>query len=896
MGRLLAELVREPPPTVAGMRRHPPSTLTASTAPSSGATNWREAFNRAALELIATTTNSGRPDKLSAAANDAAAPALHKIERAAIAASTPVTYAPQELLLLIFEHLKAAGLHTSAAALAREAHLQRALQVLAGATGAVAGGGAWGAQQQQQLQPPQQQLLQPQAAGPAATAAAMPPPPAAPPRASAPSALSNLAAAGPASAGLSSSVVSSSGGLGSSSAVRARRTLGISDKLLQHASAALHTPGGAVADSGAAGTGAVAGPADPLGTQQLQQQQTSSLTSPTFNAFAVHPAAAAAAGAPASVTASTPQLQLRRSPSAPELLQHEDPSPFPFSLSMLTPMAAGSGRPATHMPLHTASVSTPNTELGPGLTLTPAAAAAGAAVASSTQRQALKRKIPPGPSGSLPLPAPPLPPSRLQHSSLCSPGSTSPPGPTPTPTPGTLAQPRVEVEVEGLDRMTPAEAVAANQAAGFGCGPPRKVARTGRRGEAAAPAPAHAPADLTPMPDTQQLPSRASAGSRDPGAALPGDGGSMTPLAFPGPGSDAEYVGRLALASLPTAPAPLSSAPPASSSLTPPHAPAAAPTSPHLAPTRYPAAAATPQPGAQAASAGAAGAAAVGCGPRAGGGGNSSYVYAHTPIPALNPLAVPTNPLLTCLPSRPVSGSLNTNWLRRTSLAVPVAGASTSTSTPALPGSGSGSGSGTAPPPAAASTPAAAGFADSDADCAAAANNNNNQRAAPLVPEPTDLPGHVEAATRDVLAACGPPVNSKLHSIVTSYLRQAHRQACLQSAHPIATLPPIPLSRPYSLPQATRAIDAPSNLTGRMMRREVYGHEGGRGGVRAQRHLLHSRFKLWRSMRDDSSLATCCAFMFGQELLLVGTQAGELRVHDVVSGGWGGAGWGGAGA
>eukprot|EP00198_Chlamydomonas_reinhardtii_P007817 XP_001697154.1 predicted protein [Chlamydomonas reinhardtii] len=69
-------------------------------------------------------------DKLTAAANDAAAPALHKIERAAIAAASAVSYSPQELLLLIFEHLKASGLHAAASALAAEAGLGRASAAL----------------------------------------------------------------------------------------------------------------------------------------------------------------------------------------------------------------------------------------------------------------------------------------------------------------------------------------------------------------------------------------------------------------------------------------------------------------------------------------------------------------------------------------------------------------------------------------------------------------------------------------------------------------------------------------------------------------------------------------------------------------------------------------------
>lgn len=56
-------------------------------------------------------------------ATDAAAPALQKIERAAIASATPISYMPQELLMLMYEHLKATGLHGSATTLAKEAGL-----------------------------------------------------------------------------------------------------------------------------------------------------------------------------------------------------------------------------------------------------------------------------------------------------------------------------------------------------------------------------------------------------------------------------------------------------------------------------------------------------------------------------------------------------------------------------------------------------------------------------------------------------------------------------------------------------------------------------------------------------------------------------------------------------
>jgi HIV-1 Vpr-binding protein len=77
-------------------------------------------FHRAAMELIAVAA-SGRGDVTAVA--EAAAPPLHRLERTAIAAATPVRYQQQQLLQLIHEHLTAAGLGGAAAALAAEARL-----------------------------------------------------------------------------------------------------------------------------------------------------------------------------------------------------------------------------------------------------------------------------------------------------------------------------------------------------------------------------------------------------------------------------------------------------------------------------------------------------------------------------------------------------------------------------------------------------------------------------------------------------------------------------------------------------------------------------------------------------------------------------------------------------
>lgn len=82
---------------------------------------------------------------------------------------------------------------------------------------------------------------------------------------------------------------------------------------------------------------------------------------------------------------------------------------------------------------------------------------------------------------------------------------------------------------------------------------------------------------------------------------------------------------------------------------------------------------------------------------------------------------------------------------------------------------------------------------------------------------------------RPCMCAAGPPVNSRLGAIVTAYLRQQHRAACLTAAQPMSVVPPVSLLKPYSLPVATRPLNAPANVTLRLARQEVWGGFGGRG-------------------------------------------------------------------
>lgn len=72
-------------------------------------------------------------------------------------------------------------------------------------------------------------------------------------------------------------------------------------------------------------------------------------------------------------------------------------------------------------------------------------------------------------------------------------------------------------------------------------------------------------------------------------------------------------------------------------------------------------------------------------------------------------------------------------------------------------------------------------------------------------------------------------VHSRLHAIVMQHLRHQHKAACLRSAAPISTLPPMSLLRPKSLPQVSHHDPA----------------------LRAALHTVHTCTESW--LRDSHS-------------------------------------------
>ncbi|GAB2276066.1 hypothetical protein Dimus_010807 [Dionaea muscipula] len=119
-----------------------------------------------------------------------------------------------------------------------------------------------------------------------------------------------------------------------------------------------------------------------------------------------------------------------------------------------------------------------------------------------------------------------------------------------------------------------------------------------------------------------------------------------------------------------------------------------------------------------------------------------------------------------------------------------------------------------------------------------------------------------------------------LDSIVVQFLKHQHRQC----PAPITTLPPLSLLHPHVCPEPKRSLDAPSNVTARHNNREFRSMYGGAHWSRKDRQFVYSRFRPWRTCRDDAAaLLTCMTFLGGSSQVAVGSHSGELKLFDINS-------------
>ena len=121
------------------------------------------------------------------------------------------------------------------------------------------------------------------------------------------------------------------------------------------------------------------------------------------------------------------------------------------------------------------------------------------------------------------------------------------------------------------------------------------------------------------------------------------------------------------------------------------------------------------------------------------------------------------------------------------------------------------------------------------------------------------------------------PERVTLDSLVVQYLKHQHRQC----PAPITTLPPLSLLHPHVCPEPKRSLDAPSNVTARLGTREFKYMYGGVHGNRRDRQFVYSRFRPWRTCRDDAgALLTCITFVGDSSHIAVGSHNGELKFFE----------------
>lgn len=127
-----------------------------------------------------------------------------------------------------------------------------------------------------------------------------------------------------------------------------------------------------------------------------------------------------------------------------------------------------------------------------------------------------------------------------------------------------------------------------------------------------------------------------------------------------------------------------------------------------------------------------------------------------------------------------------------------------------------------------------------------------------------------------------PPSPPTLDMIVTRYLREQHAQC----NNPVSAGPPFSLLRPHKCPEPKYRYYAPSNMTTRLKQREVIPRHGGFNGVRLNRRFVYGRFKPLRAIRDteENSFFTCACFAPDGKSVLLGTQIGELKEYNLITG------------
>lgn len=123
-----------------------------------------------------------------------------------------------------------------------------------------------------------------------------------------------------------------------------------------------------------------------------------------------------------------------------------------------------------------------------------------------------------------------------------------------------------------------------------------------------------------------------------------------------------------------------------------------------------------------------------------------------------------------------------------------------------------------------------------------------------------------------------PAPATTLDKIVVQYLRRQHEQC----PNPICALPPFSLTLPHRCPEPP-PTGAAANVSRRLLQRQTLPPYGGYQGRNLTRSLVFSRFRPWRSYRDEAGRAlTCTAFPHGAPgRLWAGNEDGTIHLFNV---------------
>uniref|UniRef100_A0A183CJT1 LisH domain-containing protein n=1 Tax=Globodera pallida TaxID=36090 RepID=A0A183CJT1_GLOPA len=123
--------------------------------------------------------------------------------------------------------------------------------------------------------------------------------------------------------------------------------------------------------------------------------------------------------------------------------------------------------------------------------------------------------------------------------------------------------------------------------------------------------------------------------------------------------------------------------------------------------------------------------------------------------------------------------------------------------------------------------------------------------------------------------------HKSLSEIVINYFRNEH-STC---RNPVANCPPFSLFYPHRCPEPKMLYPAQTNIVNRLLSRPSPSYRCTMDTLRrADRRLVFSRFRHWKTFSEESEALTCCTFSPTDNYVFLGTYAGDIFVFNIHTG------------